>query len=47
MEVEARCYLWEALLQPPLASRHNPLSLMNTNHLHRPDKTRHLQWLVR
>lgn len=47
MEVEARCYLWEALLQPPLSRQHNPLSLMNTNHLHRPDKTRHLQWLVR
>lgn len=47
MEAEARCYLWEALLQPPLARQHNPLNLMNTNHLHRPDKTRLLQWLVR
>lgn len=46
-EVEARCYLWEALLQPPLARQHNPLNLMNTKHLPRPDKTRHLQWLVR
>lgn len=45
-EVATGCYLGEAL-QPPLASQHNHLNLMSTNHPHRPGKTRRLQWLVR